>query len=1312
MRLALVAGRRPVAARPPAPCPRGAGALRLRAQARRRPDHRSFIGAVTPGLEGAAGKEAGGDARGEPSSSSSSSSDEGEEDGWFALDGDGDGEAADDEFDVDEDDDAGEGGLAHPGFDPFEGRGGGVSDGEGRSGDGAPSSEDEDDADGGDDWPPPALVSAAGEAVLPPAAGGDVAAYVDAVLAGAGGNKPPPRASTTTTDPAGTPPPSSSPLLHPPPPPLSTVAGMFPYRLDPFQRRAVRHALAGSNVLVCAPTGAGKTAIAAAAALGTLARGQRVIYTTPLKALSNQKLAEFKAVFGAGRVGLQTGDATLNAEGDIVVMTTEVLRNILYRADPEAEAAAAAAAAEAASAAAAEPDGGGGDGDADSPPPPPPSPPPSSVPARVADVGLIVLDEVHYLGDASRGTVWEETIIAAPRGTALLAMSATVRNPADLGDWMASVHAPTVTLRTAARPVPLNWLYAWGTPSRWAPPYAGARSVPGEGAAVDDLLTFDRVAPGRPGRLAPRLRPPRGGGTPTPRAPPDPAALARALDARDLLPAIWFIFSRAGCDGTARSLAAARAVRPPPPASAAAIAAALAALRSDQPEAVREDMVPALAAGIASHHAGCLPGWKSLVEKLFQGGHLRLVVATETLAAGINMPARTTVISSLVRRRGAEGLAPLKHNELLQMAGRAGRRGFDAVGHCVIVHGGGPAGGPGTAAALIARGPERLASQFRPGYSMVLNLLATRSLPDARAFVERSFGAYLGGEGAARRAAQVAAAEALADDLEAGAEAAAAAASAAAASPDASATARKKEARRVLRGLERAAVADRAVRAAAALGGGGGGGDGDGDGGLPSLLLPRLVLLDLTAADPDGAEAAPALVVRASSDWGGRPVAVGSGDASDSENGGDAPPQPLPSDSSSNDGDVALPRPPAPGEPPGELLCLLDDNRCVRVRAAHVAAVAPAPPPAAWLAAHGGAAGVSAAVAGVAAAAAAGGGWTGVPGGALAAPGGGATAALAATLGDLAVSGACGGLDLLLPAAAAAVALKNARSEVRVPRTAARRESRLSRGAATAGGKGRKDGKCGGGAQQPPPDDASRLEAAAWAAAREARAARSTARAMRAALEEGAAATWRSFEAVAGVLVGAGAVEEVVAVSGSGGLTPPPSMRLLPLGEVARCLHGENELWLATLLASPGVQALPPPELAGVLSAVLAGELGLRPGVRARYPPSPSVIEALEDAEPARADLSRLQWRHGVDAPLAIDARLSGVVQAWASGLEWGDAVADCALDPGDVARLMSRTVDLLRQAGHCEALPPGLRAAARAAAKACDRKPIADLVV
>ena len=700
--------------------------------------------------------------------------------------------------DVDSEDDADAEDVPHSAFDPFDA----ANDGPGSDGD----DDSEEDDDGRDDatttYPAP-----------PPSSGGDVRQYVDAVIAL--------RAT----------------------PALPVVSAMFPYTLDPFQRRAVRHCLTGSNVLVCAPTGAGKTAIAAAATLGVLAAGKRVIYTTPLKALSNQKLAEFRALFGTHRVGLQTGDASLNPEGNVVVMTTEVLRNILFR-----------------SAAGDGVAGAGGDvmgGQADIAGAGPINPPAPGgertalgvVPERLADVGLVVLDEVHYLGDVTRGTVWEEVIISAPPSARLLAMSATVRNPGDLGGWVSAVHGPCETLITSARPVPLTWRYAWSVPAWVRKGDKGKGRGRGSGGGggggggddddavrLEDLLATPKDARRamRP-RLNPILRPPRGGGLAEPRAPPDPVGLARTLDASSLLPALWFIFSRAGCDATAIDIAAAGAVRISAD-QRALVQAELAALQADQPEAVRPELVPALLRGVASHHAGCLPGWKGLVERLFQAGALQVVVATETLAAGINMPARTSVISALARRRAA-AVDPLTHNELLQMAGRAGRRGYDTTGTCVLLHT--PAAGLGAAAALLARGPERLTSQFRPGYSMVLNLVATRPLAAARAFVDRSYGCYLASEGRRRREAVVAEAEATAAALEADAERAAAAVA------DGGPEGGEKEARRLLKEVQKRVVAVRAGRAAALL-------LADG------CTLPRTVLLDLSALDPYAAEVAPA----------------------------------------------------------------------------------------------------------------------------------------------------------------------------------------------------------------------------------------------------------------------------------------------------------------------------------------------------------------------------------------------------------------------------------------------------------------------
>ncbi|GBF97817.1 DEAD DEAH box helicase [Raphidocelis subcapitata] len=213
-----------------------------------------------------------------------------------------------------------------------------------------------------------------------------------------------------------------------------------------------------------------------------------------------------------------------------------------------------------------------------------------------------------------------------------------------------------------------------------------------------------------------------------------------------MLPAIWFILSRAGCDQAALT-----AGLGPPLTSAeeqAAVAAELRDLSAEQPEAVRTKFVPALLRGVAAHHAGCLPGWKGLVERCFQRGLVKLVFATGTLAAGINMPARTTVISSLSRRTD-DGIALLPHNELLQMAGRAGRRGYDTQGNCIVL----PTRfeGAETGARIIAAGPEPLASRFATSYGMVLNLLSAYTLEQAREFLSRSFGQYLSGAANARQ---------------------------------------------------------------------------------------------------------------------------------------------------------------------------------------------------------------------------------------------------------------------------------------------------------------------------------------------------------------------------------------------------------------------------------------------------------------------------------------------------------------------------------------------------------------------------------
>eukprot|EP00878_Enallax_costatus_P040101 GHUV01046088.1.p1 GENE.GHUV01046088.1~~GHUV01046088.1.p1 ORF type:complete len:518 (+),score=154.14 GHUV01046088.1:261-1814(+) len=424
---------------------------------------------------------------------------------------------------------------------------------------------------------------------------------------------------------------------------------------------------------------------------------------------------------------------------------------------------------------------------------------------RLGDVGLVVLDEVHYLGDPWRGSVWEEVIINCPRHIQILAMSATVRNPDDLGGWISAVHGDCVTIKTRFRPVPLQWVFCNKVPRRGAMfddllvggNRNSSNSSSGQGMRLNPRLRMDdwvdeelRYQAAREARQARELQQAlqnqqqddllsgglteddlnslsrdsssgdgsssngNGGGR-FRRKENDRAAVARRVMAKrtpaqdqvirqlqqnKMLPAIWFIMSRRDCDLSAIN----SNVVLVNPEEEAQLVEELQQLYADNPDAVRVKLVPALLRGVSSHHAGCLPAWKSLVERCFQKGLLKLVFATGTLAAGINMPARTTIISNLARKSD-DGVQLLPHNELLQMAGRAGRRGYDTLGHTVIVQG--RYEGAETAHQIITAGPEPLLSQFTTSYSLVLNLCSVYSLDEAREFLSKSFGTYLLGEG-------------------------------------------------------------------------------------------------------------------------------------------------------------------------------------------------------------------------------------------------------------------------------------------------------------------------------------------------------------------------------------------------------------------------------------------------------------------------------------------------------------------------------------------------------------------------------------
>ncbi|ABB35782.1 DEAD/DEAH box helicase [Synechococcus sp. CC9605] len=456
---------------------------------------------------------------------------------------------------------------------------------------------------------------------------------------------------------------------------------IFPFPLDDFQLEAMDALNQGHSVVVSAPTGSGKTLIGEYAIHRALAHDQKVFYTTPLKALSNQKLRDFRDQFGAENVGLMTGDLSVNREASIVVMTTEIFRNMLYAEADEHD-------------------------------------------DPLTDVEAVVLDECHYMNDSQRGTVWEESIIHSPPTVQLVALSATVANAGQLTDWIDKVHGPTTLVMSDHRPVPLQFSFC---------------SAKGLHPLLNDAGTG--LHPNCKVWRAPKGHKRKGRSQrPTQPEPPPITFVVAQMAERQMLPGIYFIFSRRGCDKAVRDLGVQCLVSKQ---EQARIKARLTAYSNDNPEAVRDGIhADALLRGIAAHHAGVLPAWKELIEELFQQGLVKVVFATETLAAGINMPARSTVIAAMSKRT-ERGHRPLMGSEFLQMAGRAGRRGLDSQGYVVTVQS--RFEGVREAGQLATSPSDPLVSQFTPSYGMVLNLLQRHDLAKARELVERSFGRYLAG---------------------------------------------------------------------------------------------------------------------------------------------------------------------------------------------------------------------------------------------------------------------------------------------------------------------------------------------------------------------------------------------------------------------------------------------------------------------------------------------------------------------------------------------------------------------------------------
>ena len=449
----------------------------------------------------------------------------------------------------------------------------------------------------------------------------------------------------------------------------------FPFELDEFQKKACEYIDDGKSVVVCAPTGAGKTVIAQHAIHRALEQGKRIFYTTPLKALSNQKYYDFGEKYGVDKVGLLTGDTSINRNAQIVVMTTEVFRNMLYGTNFGA------------------------------------------VADNMKEVQYVVLDEVHYMNDEQRGTVWEESIIYCPVNVQIIALSATVANADELTDWINSVHSRTELVDTDFRPVPLKFYYFDSSqPTKLLP-----------------LLTPS-------GQLNKKIKPEkRLYGKKMQNKRSFVKDIVRNLKENDMLPAIYFTFSRKKCDEQMEKCASLELITR---GEQAQIKQFVDEYIAENPHLYNNKHLEYLYNGVASHHAGLLPAWKNLVEKLFQKGLIKVVFATETLAAGINMPARSTVISSTSKRTDS-GHRMLTASEFLQMSGRAGRRGMDEVGYVVIV--GTQFQSPEEVAELVLSDANPLESRFSPSYSMVLNLLQRFSLDEAKELILKSFGYFSAG---------------------------------------------------------------------------------------------------------------------------------------------------------------------------------------------------------------------------------------------------------------------------------------------------------------------------------------------------------------------------------------------------------------------------------------------------------------------------------------------------------------------------------------------------------------------------------------
>ena len=463
-------------------------------------------------------------------------------------------------------------------------------------------------------------------------------------------------------------------------PKTKKFAESFPFELDHFQIEACHALESGKGVLVAAPTGAGKTIVGEFAVDLVINSGGKCFYTTPIKALSNQKFQELSSKYGESKIGLLTGDTSINSEAQIVIMTTEVLRNMIY-----------------------------------------------SNSSTIADLKYVVMDEVHYLADKFRGAVWEEILIHLSEAVQVISLSATVSNAEEFGEWLQTVRGDTEVIVSEIRPVPLYQHVLFGN---------RLLDLFGDNQKLNPELTrLERDT----------YRQVKGNWRDKPKGPKPlmRSEIVEKLDREGLLPAITFIFSRNNCDAAVRQCLAA-GIRLTNSEERKEIRAAIAKNMKNLPE---DDLVvlgyyewaDALERGIAAHHAGLLPAFKVTVEELFQRGFVKAVFATETLALGINMPARTVVLEKLSKWNG-EGHVAISPGEYTQLTGRAGRRGIDIEGNAVILWNNDldstSVGG------LASTRTYPLKSSFKPTYNMSINLISQFGSSRARTSLESSLAQF------------------------------------------------------------------------------------------------------------------------------------------------------------------------------------------------------------------------------------------------------------------------------------------------------------------------------------------------------------------------------------------------------------------------------------------------------------------------------------------------------------------------------------------------------------------------------------------